>query len=242
MPDCDYCDASFSDESAYLDHLEADHRGELGAIDRRRIDADDGDEEGRDLALYAVGIVGVALIAGLLTYVVVSGALGGGGDGDLGEQGAAPNPPGFDLGPAGDDQVYEPYDQATVHYHGEISVTVDGQAIDFTRAAFQHPRASPAFHFERGEARWHGHASGVTLEYGLETTAFGVTEDTFYYDGTLYDGSEDGTTVRYEVNGESVDPETYVLEENDYIEVVVTDESASGGSETNESASNASAE
>lgn len=226
MPDCDYCGASFADESAYLDHLEAAHRDELGAIDRRRIDADDGDEGDRDLALYAVGILGVALIAGLLTYVVVSGALGGGdGDGELGEQGPAPNPPGFDLGPAGEDQVYQPYDQAAVHYHGEISVTVDGQAIDFRQSEFQHPRASPAFHFEAGEARWHGHARGVTLEYALETTAFGVTENTFYYDGTLYDASEDGTTVRYAVNGEAVDPETYVLEEGDSIEVVATDES-----------------
>jgi len=226
MPDCDYCDDSFADESAYLDHLEADHRGELGAIDRRRIDADEDDDEGRDLALYAVGIIGVALIAGLLTYIVVSGALGGGGgDGELGQQGAAPNPPGFDLGPAGEDEVYQPYDVGTVHYHGEISVAVDGQELDFRQSKFQHPRDSPAFHFEAGEARWHGHANGVTLEYGLETTAFGVTENTFYYDGTLYDGSEDGTTVRYEVNGEEVDPETYVLEENDYIEVVATNDS-----------------
>jgi len=228
MPDCDYCDDSFADESAYLDHLEADHRGELGAIDRRRIDADADDEEGRDLALYAVGILGVALIAGLLTYIVISGALGegGGGDGELGQQGAAPNPPGFDLGPAGEDQVYQPTDVGAVHYHGEISVTVAGQELDFRQSRFQHPGAIPAFHFENGEARWHGHANGVTLEYALEATAFGVTENTFYYDGTLYDGSEDGTTVRYEVNGEEVDPETYVLEENDYIEVVATNESS----------------
>jgi len=226
MPDCDYCDDSFADESAYLDHLKSDHRGELGAIDRRRIDADDDDDEGRDLALYAVGILGVALITGVLTYIVVSGALGGGGDGELGEQGAAPNPPGFDLGPAGEDQVYQPTDVGTVHYHGEISVAVDGQELDFRQSQFQHPRDSPAFHFEAGEARWHGHANSVTLEYALEATAFGVTENTFYYDGTLYDGSEDGTTVRYEVNGEEVDPETYVLEENDYIEVVVSNGSS----------------
>jgi len=236
MPDCDYCDDSFADESAYHDHLANAHRDELGPIDRRRIGADDDDdEEGRDLALYAVGILGVALISGLLTYVVISGALGGGGgDGDLGEQGAAPNPIDFDLGPAGEDQVYQPYDQAAVHYHGEISVAVGGQELDFTRPAFQHPGTSPAFHFENQETRWHGHARGITLEYALETTAFGVTENTFYYDGTLYDGSEDGTTVRYEVNGETVDPETYVLEENDYIEVTVSDGSTGDGS-SNES-------
>ena len=37
MPDCDYCEESFADEDAYLDHLADVHEGELGAIDRRRV-------------------------------------------------------------------------------------------------------------------------------------------------------------------------------------------------------------
>ncbi|SNZ14862.1 hypothetical protein SAMN06269185_2283 [Natronoarchaeum philippinense] len=227
MPECDYCEASFADEPGYLDHLEAEHRDELGAIDRRRI-GDGDDEEGRDLALYAAGILVVAGVSGLLTYVVVSGALGGdsSGGGELGQQGAAPNPPGFDLGPAGDDQVYQPYEIGSAHYHGPIEVTVGNTSIDFSQPAFQHPRASPAFHFEARETRWHGHAKGVTVEYALETTAFGVTPETFYYDGTLYDDTVDGTTVRYEVNGEEIDPETYVLEADDKINVVAQNESA----------------
>lgn len=217
MPDCDYCDESFPDESSYLEHLEAAHLDELGPIDRRRVGVDDGDEsEGSNLALYAVGFGIVALLGALVAYVLVTGVLGD----DLGEEGPAPNPPGFELGPPGEDEVYQPYNLGEAHYHGEITVIVDGESIDFRNQEYQHPRASPAFHFEAGEARWHGHAEGITLEYALEATAFGVTDEEFYYDGTHYDASEEGTSVTYEVNGESVDPETYVLEPDDEIRVV----------------------
>ena len=217
MPDCDYCDESFPDESSYLEHLETAHRGELGPIDRRRVGVDDGDEsDGSNLALYAVGFGIVALLGALVAYVLVTGVLGD----DLGEEGPPPDPPGFDLGPPGEDEVHQPYDLHSTHYHGEITVIVDGERIDFRQPEYQHPRTFPAFHFEQGQPQWHGHAEGITLEYALEATAFGVTDDAFYYDGSHYDASEAGASVTYEVNGESVDPETYVLESDDEIRVV----------------------
>ncbi|WP_276273666.1 DUF3105 domain-containing protein [Haloarcula litorea] len=78
MVDCDYCGASFDGEDAYLDHLAADHEGELGAIDRRRVENRTADEGGDGIALgpVVIGVV-VALGLGLTAFVV----LGGGGDG-----------------------------------------------------------------------------------------------------------------------------------------------------------------
>ncbi|AXR76487.1 hypothetical protein [Natrarchaeobaculum sulfurireducens] len=37
MPECEYCDATISDEDAYLTHLGSEHADELGGIDRRRV-------------------------------------------------------------------------------------------------------------------------------------------------------------------------------------------------------------
>jgi len=69
MAECDYCDASFDDEDDYLDHLADSHDGELGAIDRRRVDSRGGDEEsGLSLAV-VVGAVGVVVALGAVLYL-----------------------------------------------------------------------------------------------------------------------------------------------------------------------------
>lgn len=78
MPECDYCDASFGGEEAYLDHLAADHEGELGSIDRRRVADRGGDDEG--LALGPVVLVGLLVAAGGLV-VWVTFLMGGSGSG-----------------------------------------------------------------------------------------------------------------------------------------------------------------
>lgn len=80
MPDCDYCEASFDDEEEYLAHLQAEHEGELGRIDRRRVEeAGRTDEEGGlptgPIILGLVLLVAVAVVA----YTVAVG--GGGTDG-----------------------------------------------------------------------------------------------------------------------------------------------------------------
>jgi len=78
MVDCDYCGESFDGEDAYLDHLADDHEGELGAIDKRRVDSRKSDDEsGISLMALAVGI-GVAIAVGATLYL--SFFSGGGGD------------------------------------------------------------------------------------------------------------------------------------------------------------------
>ncbi|MBX0286541.1 DUF3105 domain-containing protein [Haloarcula salinisoli] len=80
MVDCDYCEASFDGEDAYLDHLADDHDGELGAIDQRRVDSRKSDDEsGISLMALAVGI-GVAIAIGATLYLSFFSG-GGGSDG-----------------------------------------------------------------------------------------------------------------------------------------------------------------
>ena len=242
MTDCEHCSETFEDDAAYLRHLGDEHPDEMGPIERRRLDELGGGESGPSTPLLVAGIAVGALLLAVILYTLTIGGSGSGSAGELGELGPAPSPPEHQLGPAGSDDVYRPYSIGSAHEHGPISVNVDGQQIDFRRPEFQHPREMRAFHFEGGERRWHVHARGVTLEYALEATAFGVTNTSFAYDKVVYregsnatapDGWEavTGATIVYEVNGEPVSPDTYVLQDGDSITVTVEapgDESGNG--------------
>jgi len=69
MPDCDYCGETFGGEDAYLEHLAAEHQGELGSIDKRRVADHESDAES-DFPLGPVVLVGLLIVAGgLVVYV-----------------------------------------------------------------------------------------------------------------------------------------------------------------------------
>jgi sulfur carrier protein ThiS len=199
MPDCSYCDATFEDDDAYADHLEAEHRGELGPIDRRRIGADADDDADDDwTGVVVIGLV-LVLAAGAVAIFVFPSS---GGDSSTAGEGEQP----FDLG--------------SVHYHGTITVVIDGQQVDFSRDRYQ-LQADP-FHFEGGDGtRWHVHARGVTLAYAMGTLDIEVTDSTVTYRGTTYRDGDPNTTVTVSVDGDPVTPSDYVLQEGDRIRIVV---------------------
>jgi hypothetical protein len=210
VTDCDHCEETVDDDAAYLRHMDAEHPDEMGRIERRRLEELGGSGGGTPTA----AIVGVLAVLALLVAVVFyTLTVGSGGSGDeLGELGPAPQPPGYEgLQAVNQDEVYQPYQIGAAHEHGSITVEVEGETMDFRQPEFQHPQSMRAFHFEAGESRWHVHANGVTLEYALEATAFGVTNTSFAYDGVIYrrggdtsapDGWEVVTdaTVVYRVN------------------------------------------
>jgi hypothetical protein len=73
MVECDYCSASFESEEAYLSHLAAEHDGELGSIDRRRVAARASDDGGgRPIILLVAGAVVVVGVA-LALFLTLSG-------------------------------------------------------------------------------------------------------------------------------------------------------------------------
>jgi hypothetical protein len=81
MIECDYCGTEV-DEADYLDHLRADHREELGTIDRRRVEQATAGREANDRllggrAFYLLPAVGIAIA--VVAFVYLSG--GGGGEG-----------------------------------------------------------------------------------------------------------------------------------------------------------------
>lgn len=185
MPECSYCGEGFDDEDALLAHLRDEHDGELGAIDRRRVAALDG-EGGWELPTGPAILAGVILIS-LAVVVYVTVFLGGGGGGD------------------------EPGPFGSAHVHGTMEMTVLGEPVDFSQPRYQ--VEADRFHFESGNGEvWHAHATGVTLAWAMDTLDIGVTEDAVSFRGTTYRDGDPNTEVIVEVDGEPVDPETYVLE------------------------------
>jgi hypothetical protein len=100
-----------------------------------------------------------------------------------------------------------------------MEIVVAGDAVDFSQDRYQ--LADRQFHFEGGDGeRWHAHARGVTLEYALATLDIGATTDSVWYDGTRYTDGENAN-VTLAVDGESVNPKEYVLQQGDAVRVVV---------------------
>ena len=208
MPECNYCDASFEEEGAYLEHLHADHEeSELSRIDRRRVADHVGEEEEGEFPTGPAIIGGTLLLTvGVLVYVIFFLNTGGGGSaaasGDVG------------------DVEQTPYGLQTVHEHGPIDVVIEGTSIDFSQQQYQ--RQAREFHFENGNGqRWHKHAQGVTLEYGMSTLGIGVNDSSVTYDGTTYTDDDANTNVTVAVNGNDIDPSSYVLQDGDAIRIVV---------------------
>jgi len=190
MPECDHCGATFDAENPYLDHLESEHPDDLGAIERRRLD--DRHASGDGLPMGPIAIGGVLLItAGVLAYLLVFS--GGGSDG--------------------------PQNVGSVHYHGTINVTIEGEQIDFSKQQYQ--VQDDAFHFEGGVGdRWHVHAQQVRLAYALSTLGIEINETSVTFDGDTYRDGVQGQSVSVTVNGDPVDPDSYVLQKGDHVRIV----------------------
>jgi len=200
MEECDHCSESFEDEDAYLEHLAAEHREELGRIEQRRVEEYEGEQSGGSRTGLYVSVAAVAIIAALGAFALgnVFGS-------------STPTPM--------QDDVREPNGLRTVHEHGTMNVTVDGQEIDFSQREYQ--VQDDYFHFENGDGtEYHLHGRGITLEYALETLDIGVTNTALSYEGTVYNDTNPNERVVYRVNGEAVNPEQYVLQEGDQVEVI----------------------
>lgn len=208
MPECNYCDASFEQEGAYLEHLHTEHdESELSRIDRRRVADHVGDDEEGEFPTGPAIIGGTLLLTvGILVYVVFFLNIGGGSG------------PAAASGSVGDVEQ-TPYGLQTVHQHGTIDVIIDGNTLDFSQQQYQ--LQADAFHFESGNGvRWHKHAQGVTLEYAMSTLGIGVTDSSVTFQGTTYNESDPDTNVTVAVDGNDVDPSSYVLQDDDRIRIV----------------------
>jgi hypothetical protein len=203
METCGHCGETFEDDDAYLSHLATAHEDDLTRLEQRKVEASSAGSVSSGLAdrLPSSGflVLVVILLFSAALVAFVSFGLGSGGSSD-----AAQTPTGV----------------GSVHYHGGIDVTVEGERIDFSQSQYQ--LQADAFHFENGNGeRWHVHARGVTLQWAMDTLGFNVTRNTVTFEGQTYRDSDPGTSVSVTVNGNAVDPPSYVLREGDTIEITV---------------------
>ena len=212
MPDCDYCGATFDEEESYLRHLGEEHEGDLGRIERRRVADLEAAAEGTSIPTGPAVLVGVFVFAlAIVAYVIFFMGSGAGGEASLGEVRSA-------------------------HEHGTMEMVVLGERVDFSQPRYQ--TVADRFHFEAGNGRmWHKHATGVTLAWGMETMDIGLSAGTVEFRGTTYRDSDPSYNVSITVDGEPVDPETYVLQgtsresnpsAGDQVRIVVTRADESG--------------
>jgi hypothetical protein len=227
---CGYCAATFEDETPYLRHLGDEHADDLGPIERRRVESLRFDDEGPTMAMYG-GAVGALAVGVLLAYLLF---FSGGGAGDAG---GVSNAGGGNhaSGAADASGLARPEAVGSVHYHGTIDASIAGRDLDFGRQQFQ--LRADAFHFENGEGqRWHVHARQVTLAWAMRTLGIDVTNGTVSYQGTTY-GDDGGETATVTVNGGSVTPTDYVLQQGDEIRIVA-DTAAENSTAANASGTN----
>lgn len=194
MVECDYCGTECADEDAYHAHLASEHDpAELGPIDRRKAGVgEDAGEGGFPTGPVVLGAVLLFAVA-ILGYVLVG--MGGGGDSGTVN---------------GVDVEQMPGEFRSAHEHGAMNVTIAGERLDFSRDRYQ--VAADRFHFERGNGRvWHSHATGVTLQFALATLGMAANETSLTFEGTTYVDGENAE-VEFLVDGESVDPTSYVLQ------------------------------
>lgn len=199
MTDCDYCSdpESFSSESEYLQHLSDQHYDSLSAIEKRKVDSNVHSDSDRNWAPI-LGVTAVVLIVGAVLWLGFASS---------------------NSSPETDGNT-EP-NLGAGHNHVPISVTVDGQQIDFSQQQYQ--LADRHIHFEGGGgSTLHLHATSVTVEYALERipNVGDVDDNSAEFDGKTY-STQNGDTVKFVVNGQEVDPTSTVLQDGQNLKVVL---------------------
>ncbi|ADD05786.1 uncharacterized protein Nmag_2219 [Natrialba magadii ATCC 43099] len=204
MPDCDYCDASFDDEASYLAHLSRDHAGELGRIDRRRVAAA-GELESPSQSQSGPGGRDPIIVYGLaLSFVLLV------------------------IGSAGYIVASGLSESGEVHEHGEITVSVDGEAIDFEQSQYYYEELGGTFHFHPDDGNvWHMHPERVTFGEAMSDIEMPITDAAISIHDTTYDDSDDGTSVDMTINDAPADP-NQELTEGDHIRIIVETDEGTG--------------
>lgn len=204
---CEYCNRTLDSEEAYREHLRLRHGDELDEDEALRAAG----ESGRERLIS----VGVPILTVIFVAVVGFGLLAVGADvADWSSSETTTTT-------SAERAKYTPTDTGSRHVHGQITVVIEGTEIDFGKRRYQ--LQDEAFHMEgSGDERWHIHARNVTLEYAINTFPdLGIGRGSVTYDGTTYRDSAAGTTIEITVNGDPVDPVTYVIQKGDTIRIVV---------------------
>lgn len=100
---------------------------------------------------------------------------------------------------------------------GQMTVVVAGDRLEYPSGS-----KDAGFWFTDQHKIWNAKKDGeVTLAEALAQFDVEASADSFSYDGETYAKSDSGVSLNYRVNGQSVDPQEYVLQDGDEIWVTV---------------------
>ena len=100
---------------------------------------------------------------------------------------------------------------------GRMAVVVAGDRLDVHDA-----KRTSNFWFDANHSElWHEPSAKVTLAQALATFGIDAKGDSLTYQGTTYRDGQDGASVNVRVNGQPVDPTSYVLQDGDEVWVTV---------------------
>lgn len=102
------------------------------------------------------------------------------------------------------------------HIHGTITMRIDGERVSVAQQT-----GSPVFHFHGSQRQWHVEVQGVTLKQALKTVGVEISKTHVRYGGKMYRETTQNTSITYRVNGQSVVPSEYVLEDGDKIWIII---------------------
>lgn len=202
--ECRHCSEEFHGERSLLKHLNSEHYEQLGPVDKRRVDEQlNQPNDFATLLAENIGMVAIAAVLGLGGAALYF-SLGINGSGGV----VLP------------DGVTPPDENADVHAHGTVSIVTDGSSVDLTQEKYQ--GRTHCFHFHPGQsdAGYHMHCGNITPAYASAALGLQLESDgeVAKFNEETYRTAE-GDTVALQVNGESVDPYTYQVQEGDNITI-----------------------
>jgi len=112
------------------------------------------------------------------------------------------------------------YSTTHPHSHGTLEANVDGEELNFSQERYTMNDDYFHFHGDEDGSRWHAHSTNLTVRYAISSfDEFDVTNGSVTINESTYDANE----TTFLVNGESVDPDRYVLKDGDQIELAVNE-------------------
>ena len=116
------------------------------------------------------------------------------------------------------------------HESGDIEIVIDGEPVDLEADRFQAENVEGDlidFHLHEGDDQWYMDRNRVTFAEGIDLLPHFEYdrvdgEDVVTYDGTVYDGGDPETELRFLIDDDPVDPTERELRDGDALRLEIS--------------------
>lgn len=119
-----------------------------------------------------------------------------------------------------------------VHDHGQITVTVDGEEIEFDQSQYYQEELGGTFHFHPGDGNtWHMHPDRVTFEDAMADIEMPVTDSSITVHDETFDDEDPDASVEMTIDDRPAALEDE-LSDGDHIRITVETDDGDGVPDT----------